>query len=132
MVSSYKPFVMKIKSRIHGALDYATVLFLLLSPYLIGMPPLASKVAYGLGIFQLLLTLATDYEAGMVRLIPFRVHGIIELIAAIALVGIAIYLGNIEGLNPRIYYICLAVVYFATWLATDFRSESHPHKDVYL
>ncbi len=115
---------MKLNSKIHGVIDYGVVLFLLLSPTLFGLPEITSKFTYALGIIHLILTITTKFELGIFKIISFKIHGIIELIVSLALIGVAFYLGNLEGDFSRNFYLGFAIAVFLTWLATDYKSAS--------
>jgi len=115
---------MKLNSKIHGAIDYAVVVFLLLSPTLFDLPEITSIFTYVLGVIHLLLTTMTKFEFGVFKLIPFRIHGIIELIVSLVLIPVAFYLGNLEGDVSRNFYLVFAIVVFLTWLITDYKSSS--------
>lgn len=115
---------MKLNSRTHGAIDYLVVLFLLLSPTLFGMNEITATFTYVLAVIHLLLTITTKFEFGLIKIIPFKIHGIIELIVAIALIAVAFYLGNLEGETSRNFYLAFGVVVFITWLITDYKSST--------
>ena len=66
-----------IPTRIHGMLDYATGLLLLISPYLFGFSDVGGAAQYipmilGAGIIG--LSLVTDYELSIAKLIPMPMH----------------------------------------------------------
>ncbi len=113
---------MKLDSRIHGAIDYGVVLFLLLSPTLFALPAYTSKFTYALAFIHLLLTMSTKFELGIFKIISFKLHGIIELIVSLALVAVAFYLGNMEGDVSRNFYLAFAIAVFFTWVITDYNS----------
>jgi hypothetical protein len=113
---------MKLNSRIHGAIDYGVVLFLLISPMFFGLPKITSYFTYALGIVHLLLTISTKFELGIFKIIPFKIHGMIEITVSIALVGVAYYLGNLEGELARYFYISFSIAVFLTWLMTDYKN----------
>src|SRR6218665_1496593 len=96
---------MKLNSRIHGAIDYGIVMFLLISPIYFGLAEITSKVTYSLGIIHLLITVFTQFELGIFRVLHFKIHGMIELGVVMILVGLSIFLGNLEGNLSRYYYI---------------------------
>lgn len=114
---------MKLNSKIHGIIDYIVVMFLWLSPTVFGLPEMTSLFTYVLGGIHLALTVLTNFEYGLIKVIPFKIHGMIELIVAIALVGIAFYLGGMEGDLARNFYIGFAVAVFVTWVVTDYTSD---------
>ncbi|WP_026839148.1 hypothetical protein [Gillisia sp. JM1] len=112
---------MKINSKIHGFIDYLVVLVLLILPSLLNLPEITAIVTYALGGIHLLLTLFTNFEVGLIKVIPFKIHGWIEFIVSVALVAVAFYLGNIEGEFSRNLYFILAAIVFVIWLITDYR-----------
>ena len=114
---------MKINSKIHGIIDYLVVLFLWLSPTIFQMQPYSEAFAYILGFVHFALSLATNYEPGVLKYIPLKIHGTIELIVAIALVGVAFYLGNLEGDFSRNYYLGFAIAVFVVWLLSDYTNK---------
>ena len=118
---------MKLNSSIHGAVDYGVVLFLFLSPTVFVLPEITSKFTYALGVIHLILTITTNFELGLFKIIPFKIHGIIELIVSLALVAVAFYLGNLEGDLARNFYLSFAIAVFVTWLITDYKSSSVEH-----
>jgi len=115
---------MKLNSRIHGVIDYAVVLFLLVSPTLFGLSEITSTFTYALGLIHLILTMTTKFELGVFKIIPFRIHGIIELIVSLALIAAAFFLGNLEGDLSRNFYLAFAIAVFLTWLITDYKNSS--------
>ncbi len=117
---------MKINSNLHGLIDYAVVLFLLVSPKLFGLPTVTADITYALAIIHFTLTIFTKYEAGYIKLIPYKIHGIIELVVSVALIGIAFYLGNMEGMLARNFYIGFSAAVFVTWALTDYKRTSVP------
>ena len=115
---------MKLNSRTHGAIDYLVVVFLLLSPTLFGLNDITATVTYVVAAIHLLLTITTKFEFGLVKIIPFKIHGVIELIVSIVLIGVAFYLGNLEGELSRNFYLSFGIAVFITWLITDYKIAS--------
>jgi len=115
---------MKISSKTHGIIDYVFVVFLWLSPTLFGLAETTALFTYILGGIHLAMTLLTNFEVGIIKWIPFRLHGLIELVVAIALGGVAFYLGNLEGDLSRNYYLGLAVTILVVFLLTDFKKTT--------
>lgn len=111
-----------LNSKIHGIIDYAVVLFLWASPTLFHLPEMTSLFTYLLAGIHLGLTISTQYEMGIMKMIPFSVHGKIELAVSIALIGIAFYLGSREGDAARNFYLAFGTAVFLTWLATNYKS----------
>ena len=77
-----------ISPRIHGYLDFLTVVIFLLAPTLLGLSQLSAILAYGLAVVHLIVTLASDFPFGVVKLIPFTIHGWIERMVGPLLIAI--------------------------------------------
>ncbi len=80
-----------ISSKAHGLLDYATALFLFTAPTIFNMEGTVCTVTYVLASVHLALTALTAFEVGLIKLIPFRIHGLIEIVVAVALAGLALW-----------------------------------------
>jgi hypothetical protein len=111
-----------ISPKLHGIIDFLVVLFLLASPMLFGLSGLVAIFTYALGLVHLLLTLLTDFGAGLFKAIPFPMHGVIELIVGIALIVLAFTLFKDSGIG-KTYYICFGAAVLITWLFTDYRAK---------
>lgn len=114
---------MKLNSRIHGTIDYAVVLFLFLSPTLFHLPELTTGITYVIAIVHLLLTVFTNFEFGIWKVLPFKIHGKVELIVSASLIGVGFYMGSIEGNIARNFFIGFAIAVFLTWFFTDYNSK---------
>ena len=113
-----------INARVHGIIDYLVVLFLAFAPSIFSLPELATTFAYILAVAHLGLTILTYFKFGVVKLISFPLHGVIELLVSFVLVGLAFYLGIEEGTLARNFYLGFAIAVFLTWLFTDYKSAS--------
>lgn len=105
----------------HGAMDYAVVAFLFLSPTYFHLPETTATFTYVLGAIHLLLTILTNFRLGLFKLIPFRVHGLIELVVSLGLFGVAYWLGDIEGKLPQYFYSSFAIMLLLVWFLTDYK-----------
>lgn len=65
-----------INTRTHGIIDYATGALLLVAPYLFGFANggIAQWLPQLLGAMTIVMSLFTDYELSISRVIPLRVH----------------------------------------------------------
>lgn len=110
-----------ISPRIHGILDYLTVLTLLLAPTIYVFTRTPWTVAYVLAASYLVISLLTDYPLAWKRVIPFSIHGLIELVSVPVLFGLPWLLGFNEDYAARNFFIALAVITLFVWLLTDFK-----------
>ena len=112
---------MKISALVHAVIDYATVLLLLIAPAMVGMKTVGVTFTYVLAIVHLVLTLVTDFKGGVFRLVPFKIHGLIEIIVAVLLVGVAVWFKT-SGDNVSFYfYLIFSIVLFIVWGLSDYR-----------
>ncbi|HYP17366.1 MAG TPA: SPW repeat protein [Opitutus sp.] len=76
-----------IPTRIHGVLDYALGLLLILSPRLFGFQTggIEAKLPVILGVSALVYSLLTRYELGLVKVLPFRVHMTLDFLSGLLL-----------------------------------------------
>lgn len=113
-----------LNSKVHGVVDYLFVLFLFASPIIFGLQERAELFTYLLGVIHLMVTVCTNFEYGIIRIILFKHHGWIELVVSFALLGVALYFGEVENEFLRNFYFALAILVFLTWLTTDYKSET--------
>lgn len=112
----------KLRSTYHGIIDYVVVLFLFMAPSLFHLPHQTMLITYAMGVIHLVLTISTNFEVGLLKMISFKVHGNIELLVSFALVGVAFYLGSVEGRAAQTFYFIFAAAVFAVWAITDYYS----------
>ncbi len=74
-----------LDARLHGFLDLMTVAVFLLAPFLFGLGGYVAAVAWGLAVAHLLMALFTRYPLGLVKVIPFPIHGVVELVVGVVL-----------------------------------------------
>jgi len=110
-----------LSRKAHGILDYVTVLVLAISPRLLNMSSAAAAFTYGLAGVHLLLTLLTNFELGVVRLVSFRIHGIIEFCVSILLIVVAYWFRTHNDLLSFYYYFVFSIVLFIVWLQSSYR-----------
>jgi hypothetical protein len=110
----------------HGVLDYVTVVLFALAPTLFGLTGLAATLAYVLAAVHLLLTLITAFPLGVVKIVPFHLHGHVELVVSIALALLGAFYFGLEGING-IFYLAIGIVIFLIWLLTAYGPAKHAH-----
>lgn len=108
---------------VHGVLDYLLGALFIAAPFLFSfVSPLAQIISLAIGASVLLLSLLTRYPLGVLRVIPFPVHGAVEFVAALALIAMPWFAG-FEGVPPaRNFFVATGVALFAVWLTTDYKA----------
>ncbi|MGH7651990.1 MAG: SPW repeat domain-containing protein [Gemmatimonadaceae bacterium] len=117
-----------ISDRVHGVLDYAVVAIFLNAPMVLGFHGSPAAIVYWLAGIHLLLTGFTRFPLGVFRLIPFRVHGAIEVVAGIFVLvtpWIFRFAGNTA---PRNFFVVMGIVILVVFAFTDYsqRVEAPP------
>jgi len=113
-----------LDARLHGFLDLVTVAVFLLAPFLFGLGGYVAAVAWGLAVAHLLMTLFTRYPLGLVKVIPFPIHGVVELVVGVVLVlAMPRLLGASYGSPARTFFTGAGVAILAVWALTRYRES---------
>lgn len=115
----------KLPAGIHGILDYVTVVYFFMAPSLFALTPTVGTISYLLGIIHLLLTLFTKFSLGFKKIIPFRVHGFIELIVAIALILMPLLMGSSLTFYESMFFILTGVAILLVWILSQYKPHAH-------
>lgn len=110
-----------VTKSIHAYLDYPVALALMGLPFLLGLgssTPWALYLSVGTGIAALLLTILTDHHLGLIRVIPYRWHLIVDFAVGITFV-LAPFLLSFEGLDAYYYWLNGLVVLLVVNLDTE-------------
>lgn len=114
-----------LSHRLHGVLDYTTVVFLALVPTLLGLTGISAYVAYGLAGAHLTVTVFTDFPLGLVALIPPKMHAAIEFVVGVSLLA-APWLANSLFAGAQVFFTAFGGVVLGLWLVTDYDGFSSP------
>ena len=106
-----------ISPRTHGILDYITVAVFALAPLAFGLEGLAAGLSYLLAAVHLAMTLATAFPMGVVSVIPFSLHGTVELAVGAVLAVAALFL--FSGAAFWFFFV-MGVVILTVWAGTDY------------
>ena len=96
-----------ITKKIHAYLDYPVAVTLIVLPFVLGLGnsnPLALQLSVGTGIAAFILTLLTDHQLGVYRIIPYKVHLAIDTLVGIVFV-IAPFMFSFRGADAYFYWI---------------------------
>ena len=97
----------------HGLVDYLAAVELLIMPFVLRLgasAPLAKWLAVATGLAVILVSLLTNYKLGLVRIIPFRTHLVIDALVATAFV-VAPFVFRFTGLDAWFYWLNAAAVF---------------------
>ena len=105
----------------HGIVDYATGALMLVSPYLFGFSGdrTATTVAIAFGIGAFVYSLLTDYELGVVRVLPMVAHVGLDALAG----GLLALLPLVVTVDSRAAWLFGIVGLFAVAMGLLTRTE---------
>ncbi len=112
-----------INPRVHGILDYVVVVGLLAAPTLLGLAGSPAVIAYLLAGVHLTLTLLTAFPMGALKAIPFKIHGLIEMIVGPCLVASPFVLGFSALPMAKDFYVICGAMIFLVWVLTDYKNS---------
>lgn len=107
-----------VTKTMHAYLDYPVALSLIAAPFILGLGqshPLAFWLAFVTGIAALALTLLTDHQFGVLRVLPYSLHLAVDLMVGLAFVAAPLVLG-FSGLDAFYYWLNGAAVLFVVGL----------------
>lgn len=100
-----------ITKSIHAYLDYPVALGLIAMPFLLGLgesAPLAFSLSVMTGVAAFVLTVLTDHHFGVIRVLPYSLHLLVDALVGVAFVAAPIILG-FAGLDFW-YYMGLGLI----------------------
>lgn len=103
-----------VTKQIHAFLDYPVAFALIGLPFLFGLGssnPLAFQLSVATGVAALILTILTDHQLGVIRIISYNIHLMVDFLVGIVFV-LAPFILSFEGLDAYYYWINGAAVLF--------------------
>ena len=107
-----------ISPAVHRVLDFLVVVAFALAPTLFHLTGRTAALAWGLAIVHLLVTLATHFPGRARYPVPFRAHGIVELLVGLALVAVPLMRHWTHG--ARLFYPAIGVAILLVWALTRY------------
>jgi hypothetical protein len=107
-----------ITRKIHAYLDYPVAVSLMALPFVLGLGtgnPLAKWLAVATGVAAFILTLLTDHELGVVKVVPYPVHVAVDRLVGVIFV-VAPFVFGFTGLDAAYYWVNGAAVLLVTTL----------------
>jgi hypothetical protein len=108
--------------RTHGIIDYLAVFGLALAPTLFGFGGIPATLCYALAVVHLLMSLLTAYPLGAAKIIPFPVHGGIEVVVSIFLVAAPWIFAFANVPAARNFFVASAAALLLVYLVTNYRA----------
>lgn len=114
----------------HGVLDYATCAFFALAPSLFNLQGTYATVCYVLAGGYLVISLLTNMPLGVARVIPFPVHGKLELVSGLVFIASPWLFGFAnDNETARNLFVAAGVVFLIVYFLTDWVGNTRSAND---
>jgi hypothetical protein len=108
---------------IHGSLDYGLALLFLILPPLLDFSEPAARVSYVIGVIYIATSAITRYPLGLIKILPFPIHGVLESVMAVAWIIFPWLFGFSDDDAARNFFIIAGVALLGVVAMTDYKSE---------
>lgn len=116
---------MKILSPVaHGVIDIAFITALTMAPIMFDLVPAVDTACYVMAGGYLIVTLITDFRFGVLRVLPYPIHGWLDLLTGLGLLVVPFLFGFEAGSAERNLFWILGAVSVVAWFLTDWRAET--------
>jgi len=110
----------RLSSKHHGIVDYFLIVILSIAPSVFDFQEKEKVFTYTLAAVYLAMTAVTDFESGILRILPFQIHGAIEFSGSIALVLIAFIFRASGDLSAFYFYLCFSAIHFFMAIVSNY------------
>ena len=110
-----------ISLTVHGVIDYLAAVIFAVAPAVIGLSGWPAALSYALAGIHLLMTLVTDFPAGVIKVIPIALHQWVERIVGPVLIILA-FVSMTEA--ARAFFVAMGIIIFAVERLTAYRSTT--------
>lgn len=105
-----------VTRKIHSILDYPVAISLMAAPFILGIGqsnPAARWLSVATGIAAFVLTLLTDHETGVMRVVPYWMHVAVDRLVGFVFLVAPLVLG-FRGFDAAYYWANAAAVLTVT------------------
>ena len=117
-----------LSPKLHGMIDFIAVIIFGLAPMAFGFRGIPAKISYLLAGVHLVMTLATAFPCGLFKIIPMRIHSIVEFVVSITLVILPWILGFSSEYAARNFYIGMGIIIFVVGLLTSHQTSDRKYQ----
>lgn len=110
-----------ITPTVHTIVDVLFCIAMALAPSLLGFSGLPATLCYGIAIGYFVFAMITNTPASPIKLIPFKVHGIVEIIAGVGLIAAPWLFRFEENERARWLFVGAGIVTFIVFMLTQWR-----------
>jgi hypothetical protein len=114
-----------IPQAIHGAIEYAAGVLLIVAPFIFSFDDdAATAVSIVLGVLVIFIAAVTNGPTSLVNSLPVSVHIVLDYVLAAVLIASPFLFGYSDETNPTAFFIALGVVHLLVTIATRFTRPS--------
>jgi hypothetical protein len=114
-----------ISPTVHGILDYGTCAFFALAPSLFDLHGTYATICYVLAAGYLVISLLTNMPLGAMRVIPFPVHGKLELVSGLVFIASPWLFGFADdNETARNLFVGAGIVFLVVYFLTDWYAQT--------
>lgn len=117
-----------VTRQVHAWIDYPVAASLIATPFILGLGtsnPLALWLSVATGIAALLLTILTNHETGLIKVLPYWLHVAVDRLVGFTFLAAPFVLG-FKGLDFA-YYIANAAAVLLVTFVFNAADESMPN-----
>lgn len=92
-----------VTKQIHAYLDYPVAIALMALPYILGLGS-SMYLSVIVGVAALILTVFTNHQLGLVRVIPYKIHLLVDGLVGFVFV-LTPFIFSFQGLDALYYWI---------------------------
>jgi len=107
-----------LNDKVHGILDYGVVIIFALAPRVLGIVDTAALLCYALAVIHLLLTAFTNMPLGFVKVVPLKLHGMVELVVGLALIVVAWTVSAL--ISGQLFFTLMGAIIFFVWVSSNY------------
>ena len=107
-----------VTRRVHAWIDYPVAISLMVMPFVLGLGaqnPIALWLSVVTGVAAFVLTLLTDHELGVFRVLPYWFHVAVDRIVGVTFVAAPLLFG-FSGMDAGYYFANAAAVLLVTFV----------------
>jgi hypothetical protein len=112
-----------ISPTLHGVLDYFTCGFFLLAPSLFDLTGTPAYVCYVLAGGYLVISLLTSMPLGVLKVIPFWLHGRLEMVSGLVFLASPWIFNFSQNGTLRNLFMGAGVVFLIVFMLTQWRPQ---------
>lgn len=111
-----------LSATVHRIMDFVLVAAFAAAPWVFHLNGRTRMLAFGLAAVHLALTLVTHFPGRAKGLVPFRTHGIIEVVVGVVLLVLPFVRNWTYG--ARTFFPAIGAVILVVWALSRFRHDA--------